>query len=105
MEGKIRGVFICESAPTITHLSFADDSLLLLKVDDENATCLQQVLQLYEDCSGQIINKEKSSVLFSKNTQENMKDAFLTSLGVLILINIWGCRSIWADQKRRCSVI
>ena len=38
MEGKIRGVSICESAPTITHLLFADDSLLLLKVDDENAT-------------------------------------------------------------------
>ena len=68
MEGKIRGVSICESAPTITHLLFADDSLLLLKVDDENATCLQQVLQLYEDCSGQVINKEKSSVLFSRNT-------------------------------------
>lgn len=68
--------------PTITHLLFADDSLLLLKVDDENATCLQQVLQLYEDCSGQVINKKKSSVLFSRNTQENMRDAFLISLGV-----------------------
>jgi hypothetical protein len=82
MEGKIRGVPIYESVPTITHLLFADDSLLLLKVDDENATCLQQVLQLYEDCSGQVINKKKPSVLFSRNTQENMRDAFLTSLGV-----------------------
>lgn len=67
-EGKLSGIKICESAPTITPLLFANDSLLLLKVDQENARCLQHVLQLYEDCSGQVINKEKSSVLFSRNT-------------------------------------
>jgi hypothetical protein len=38
------------------------------------------VLQLYEECSSQIINKEKSSVLFSKNCGEATKEEFLTAL-------------------------
>jgi hypothetical protein len=67
-EGKLQGVTICENAPSITQLLFADDSLLLLKVVEENVSHLQNVLQLYEECSGQIVNKGKSAVLFSKNT-------------------------------------
>lgn len=80
-EEKIDAILICDSAPTITHLLFAGDSLLLLKVNEENARCLQHVLRFYEDCSRQM-NKEKSSVLFSRNTRDNMKEGFLAELGV-----------------------
>ena len=58
------------------------DSLLLMKVNQENATHLQNVLQLYEDCSGHTINKEKSSILFSKNCGETERNDFLLTLGV-----------------------
>jgi hypothetical protein len=54
----------------------ADDSLLLLKVDEWGATHLQNILSLYEDCSGQ----EKSSVMFSKNTKSLEKNQFMASL-------------------------
>lgn len=81
-EGKMQGLSICAGAPSITHLLFADDSLLLMKVNQENATHLQNVLQLYECCSGQTINKDKSSVLFSKNCGEADRNAFLTALGI-----------------------
>lgn len=81
-DGRLQGISICENAPSITHLLFVDDSLLLLKVNDENANCLQHVLQLYEDCSGQMINKDKSSVLFSRNTKNEEKKAFLAALQV-----------------------
>ncbi|BAT09242.1 Os09g0545250, partial [Oryza sativa Japonica Group] len=30
----------------------------------------QNVLNLYESCSGQIVNKDKSSIMFSKNTSQ-----------------------------------
>ncbi|XP_066382241.1 uncharacterized protein [Miscanthus floridulus] len=78
--GRIQEVSICDSAPSINHLLFADDSLLLLKVNQGNADHLKYVLQLYEECSGQIINKEKSSVLFSKNCGEATKEEFLAAL-------------------------
>jgi hypothetical protein len=38
------------------------------------------VLQLYEECSGQIINKEKSSVLFSKNCGDLTKEELPAAL-------------------------
>lgn len=75
-EGKLQGVTICENAPSITHLLFADDSLLLMKANRDNASHLQSVLQLYEECSGQTINKDKSSVLFSKNTTVEARNEF-----------------------------
>lgn len=68
--GLIQGVRICPNAPSISHLLFADDSLLLVKANRENAMQLQRILQLYERVSGQTINKEKSAVLFSINTKE-----------------------------------
>jgi hypothetical protein len=46
------GFYISDSAPSINHLLFADDSLLLLKVNQGNANHLKYVLQLYEECSG-----------------------------------------------------
>jgi hypothetical protein len=38
---------------------FADDSLLLLKANEWSANHLQNILSLYEDCSGQTIHKDK----------------------------------------------
>lgn len=35
---------------------------------------------IYEDCSGQIINKNKSSMLFSKNCGQAQKAAFMSEL-------------------------
>ena len=76
--GELSGVKICHHASSINHLLFADDSLL--KVDDWSATHPQNILCLYEDCSGQTINKEKSSVMFSKNTKSLEKNQFMASL-------------------------
>ena len=60
----MQGITICDNAPSITHSLFADDALLLLKaISRENATYLRHVLQVYEECSGQMINKDKSSFL------------------------------------------
>ena len=67
-EGKIPGIKICEAAPRINHLFFAVDSLILMRARKEDASELQRILHVYERASGQLINKDKSSVLFSPNT-------------------------------------
>ena len=67
-EGKIQGIKICEAAPRINHLFFADDSLILMRARKEDASELQRILHVYERASGQLINRDKSSVLFSPNT-------------------------------------
>lgn len=68
-EGVLEGIRICQGAPSFNHLLFADDSLVLIKANRESAKSLQHVLQLYEACSGQTVNFDKSSVMFSENTR------------------------------------
>jgi hypothetical protein len=79
----IQGIRICNEAPNVTHLLFADDSLILMRVDTSNAKELQNVLDLYEACSSQQINKGKSSMFFSTNVsapnREKVKQALQLS--------------------------
>ena len=81
-DGDLVGVKVCQDAPSINHLLFADDSLLLLKTDDRSANRVQHILSLYEDCSGQIINKEKSSIMFSKNARNAEKQHMMSALEI-----------------------
>lgn len=69
-DGLITGVKVCHRAPSVSHLLYADDSLILIRANQENAAHLQSILQLYESVSGQTINKEKSAILFSSNTRD-----------------------------------
>uniref|UniRef100_A0A8I6XYS4 Reverse transcriptase domain-containing protein n=1 Tax=Hordeum vulgare subsp. vulgare TaxID=112509 RepID=A0A8I6XYS4_HORVV len=69
-QGVLHGVKICPRAPCVSHLLFADDSMLLLRAQQQEATALHNILQLYEACSGQCINTEKSAIMFSPNTQD-----------------------------------
>lgn len=59
---------------------FVDDSLLLIRVDASNAREANSILQKYAIGSGQIINKEKSAVMFSKNTQERQHREVMEAL-------------------------
>jgi hypothetical protein len=80
--GDIKGVHVCPEAPSIKHLLFADDSLLLFKIKSQSTSHLQYILSLYEDCSGQMINKEKCSIMFSSNTREETRTAVMQSLDI-----------------------
>nr|XP_023894814.1 uncharacterized protein LOC112006735 [Quercus suber] len=74
LEGRIHGVAICRKAPMISHLLFADDSLLFYKASQKEVQVINELLQTYADASGQIINMKKSLVFFSNNTLVGMRD-------------------------------
>ena len=57
----------------VTHLFFADDSLLFAKANRRESERVKNVLQLYEECSGQKINFDKSTLFFSSNTSDQTK--------------------------------
>jgi len=45
----------------------------LCKASEEEAENSKELLKIYEDCSGQIINTDKSAVMFSSNTGEDQR--------------------------------
>uniref|UniRef100_A0A8R7U3Z9 Reverse transcriptase domain-containing protein n=1 Tax=Triticum urartu TaxID=4572 RepID=A0A8R7U3Z9_TRIUA len=61
-----------------------DDSLLLLEVNADSSRELNQILNSYEACLGQAINKEKSAILFSKNTKLEDKEELMNQLNIAI---------------------
>ena len=68
----------------LTIYFFVDDSLLLLKANDWSANHLQNILSFYEDCSGQTINKEKSSVMFSRYAKWVHKQHVMVALDISV---------------------
>ena len=82
LDGIIHGVSICRHAPSISHLLFADDSLLFCQVKDKETKAIMEILKLYAEASGQCINMEKSSVYFSNNTSLQHRDVIKALLGV-----------------------
>ena len=71
MEGRIKGVFICRKAPSVTNLMFADDSILFCRATLGEVEVINDVLRTYANASGQCISMEKSSMFFSSYTQAN----------------------------------
>nr|XP_027115579.1 uncharacterized protein LOC113733407 [Coffea arabica] len=78
---ELTGVKVSRGAPVITHLFFADDSLVFCKASKQEAEKLIMILKEYEEATGQFINLEKSSVFFSKNTMPAVRSEVCQALG------------------------
>ena len=65
----------------VTHLFFADNSLLFCKASVYECQQLIDILQLYEATSSQKVNTNKSSIFFSCNTLEEVKNEVMSTLG------------------------
>ena len=78
----IEGVRVCRNAPSVSHLLFADDSLVLMKADMINATSLRSVLDAYCANSGQLISEAKCSIFFSPNVDVEIKAQMCTELNI-----------------------
>ena len=78
----MHGVSICRRAPSISHLLFAEDSLLFCRATQDEVQEIVDILQLYATASGQLINLEKSSIYFSSNTDGRQQNWIKNRLNV-----------------------
>jgi hypothetical protein len=75
MEKCIKGVKVAHGAPEITHLFFSDDSLLFCRANKEEVTHLKNIITTYQEASGQLVNVNKSEILFSRHVREDIRDS------------------------------
>ena len=68
--------------PTVTHLLFADDSVVFLEGSSDSFETLRSILQDYKVASGQKVNLQKSAIFFGKDTQDDVKDELKQVIGI-----------------------
>ena len=85
VEGHIRGVAICRNGPKISHLFFADDSVLFCSAKEAKCQKILDILAIYERGTGQKINREKTNIFFSFNTPHEVWVRIQQVLGVLAI--------------------
>ncbi|XP_031116517.1 uncharacterized protein LOC116020174 [Ipomoea triloba] len=74
-QGLVSQCSVARGAPGISHLFFADDSLLFFKATLQEAESVKSCLVKYERLSGQSVNFGKSCIVFSRNTMEPLRNS------------------------------
>ncbi|KAL4292566.1 hypothetical protein AHAS_Ahas18G0040900 [Arachis hypogaea] len=72
--GGWKAIRVGREGPDISHLMFADNLLLFTEATMEQITRVIEVLEAFCNVSGLKINREKSSIIFSKKTQPNTRE-------------------------------
>ncbi|KAI5352439.1 hypothetical protein L3X38_005330 [Prunus dulcis] len=72
--GIVQWIIFSRDSPTLSHLFFADDSIMFLKATERNCNVVASILNSYCHASGQVVNFEKSSVYFSPNTPQQFRE-------------------------------
>ena len=85
MDGDIQGISLCRGGPKVTHLFFADDSLLFSKATPRACETIQGILSQYEKASGQQVNRDKTAIYFSKHTPVASQNVIKEALEVPII--------------------
>ena len=69
----LEGFSLCKNGPKISHLLFAEDSLLFCRAKVKDVSKIIEILGKYERASGQKINANKTTIFFGDNVIESAK--------------------------------
>lgn len=84
----ISGISIARSSPEVSHLFFADDSLIFLKTSAAEFGMFKSILFDYERASKQCINLNKSMVCFSENVLVDTKSYLSSIFNMKVVSNL-----------------
>ncbi|CAN6587433.1 unnamed protein product [Malus baccata var. baccata] len=100
---QLDGVKLSGAGPIISHIFFADDTLIFLKADTKNCNNLVALLKDYCKASGQAINMQKSSVFFGNNVPSSLSEELGNILGMPVVDNpgsYLGVPALWGRSKK-----
>jgi hypothetical protein len=87
-DNKIKGIAIATNAPHITHLFFADDSILFCRAKAAEANYIMGALNEYQRISGQQINLDKSEMIFSPHLHQQIQHEFHSIIPIQVTDSI-----------------
>lgn len=103
-QGLIKGISLAKNAPTLTHLFFADDSILFGQATKEEMFQFIKILNDFSKASGQRINQQKSGLVLAKGTKMDLQ----AELSSILRIPIWnspgkylGIPAEWGNSKNQ----
>lgn len=70
---KLQGIKISRNGPRISYLFFADDSLIFFKATSYSYAKIKDVLHRFSYLSGEVINYNKSLIMFTPNSPSRFK--------------------------------
>ncbi|XP_043815337.1 uncharacterized protein LOC122724442 [Manihot esculenta] len=103
-KGLLHGCCAKVGCPRVSHLFFADDSLLFFDGTVEEAIRIKQILGVYEKASGQAVNFDKSGIMFSPCVSEENRLTISGILDVHLLLgsgNYLGLPSLIGRSKKQ----
>jgi hypothetical protein len=77
-----RGIRVSRYAPWISHLLFVDDCLIFTQASKRGAYRISDILDIYNRGSGQLVNKNKSTIFFSNNCEQPAKQEMHDALQI-----------------------
>jgi hypothetical protein len=83
VKGLISGVPTSKKGPSISHLFFADDSVVFCKANRVEWRRILNIIEIYERGSGQRINVKKTAVFFSRNTSAYRRKEIIELSGLV----------------------
>ena len=84
VDGLLGGISVCRRGPSLSHLFFADDSLIFCKATLRECDALPKILKVYELALGQQLNRAKTSLFFSGNTPKEIRDEIKLRFGAQV---------------------
>ena len=84
-QGLLRGVLACPLCPQISHLFFVDDNIIFCQATPKQCSHLEHLLTIYEQTSGQQLNKDKTALLFSRTTPHDIQEDIKNCFGVEVI--------------------
>ncbi|KAL0451591.1 UNVERIFIED_CONTAM: putative mitochondrial protein, partial [Sesamum latifolium] len=83
--GVIQGIRVSLEAPSISHLLFADDTLLFCEAVERQMEEIRSIFALHANASGQEVNFSKSGMVISGTIRDKEKRRLASWLGVRLV--------------------
>ncbi|XP_062094098.1 uncharacterized protein LOC133800152 [Humulus lupulus] len=102
----LEGLCFGRKGVRVSHLFFADDSIMFLNVDTDECRALKDILLCYTTASGQMINFSKSEVCFGSKVDDGAKKEIADIFEVKITDHFESIHSIaakfwWGSSEKR----